>query len=94
MMLYGAIFGCLSPVLSVAAFLSYKFPFVYPKDEVVFKILCKIIYILFNFGIFIFGLVSFLFSPCFITEKILEICHMKMGFMFAQDSVPFFNCLY
>ncbi|KAJ3700380.1 hypothetical protein LUZ61_004085 [Rhynchospora tenuis] len=33
MMLYGAIFGCLSPILSVAAFLSYKFPFVYPKDE-------------------------------------------------------------
>ncbi|XP_078172951.1 RNA helicase family protein isoform X1 [Carex rostrata] len=33
MMLYGAIFGCLSPILSVAAFLSYKFPFVYPKEE-------------------------------------------------------------
>ncbi|XP_072970121.1 DExH-box ATP-dependent RNA helicase DExH7, chloroplastic isoform X2 [Typha angustifolia] len=33
MMLYGAIFGCLSPILSIAAFLSYKFPFVYPKDE-------------------------------------------------------------
>ncbi|KAK7363934.1 hypothetical protein VNO77_06099 [Canavalia gladiata] len=33
MMLYGAIFGCLSPILSVAAFLSYKSPFVYPKDE-------------------------------------------------------------
>ncbi|CAL9185317.1 unnamed protein product [Musa hybrid cultivar] len=33
MMLYGAIFGCLSPILSLAAFLSYKFPFVYPKDE-------------------------------------------------------------
>ncbi|KAJ0973246.1 hypothetical protein J5N97_021205 [Dioscorea zingiberensis] len=33
MMLYGAIFGCLSPVLSIAAFLSYKFPFTYPKDE-------------------------------------------------------------
>ncbi|OAY64742.1 ATP-dependent RNA helicase Dhx29 [Ananas comosus] len=33
MMLYGAIFGCLSPVLSIAAFLSYKPPFVYPKDE-------------------------------------------------------------
>ncbi|KAJ3675190.1 hypothetical protein LUZ60_004232 [Juncus effusus] len=33
MMLYGAIFGCLSPILSVAAFLSHKSPFVYPKDE-------------------------------------------------------------
>ncbi|KAL2339337.1 hypothetical protein Fmac_013783 [Flemingia macrophylla] len=33
MMLYGAMFGCLSPILSVAAFLSYKSPFVYPKDE-------------------------------------------------------------
>ncbi|KAJ8476961.1 hypothetical protein OPV22_020688 [Ensete ventricosum] len=33
MMLYGAIFGCLSPILSLAAFLSYKFPFVSPKDE-------------------------------------------------------------
>jgi len=34
MMLYGAIFGCLSPILSVAAFLSYKSPFISPKDEV------------------------------------------------------------
>jgi len=33
-MLYGAIFGCLSPILSISAFLSYKSPFVYPKDEV------------------------------------------------------------
>ncbi|KAF5733174.1 ATP-dependent RNA helicase putative isoform 1 [Tripterygium wilfordii] len=33
MMLYGGIFGCLSPVLSISAFLSYKSPFVYPKDE-------------------------------------------------------------
>ena len=33
-MIYGAIFGCLSPILSVSAFLSYKSPFVYPKDEV------------------------------------------------------------
>ncbi|XP_058752739.1 DExH-box ATP-dependent RNA helicase DExH7, chloroplastic isoform X2 [Vicia villosa] len=33
MMVYGAIFGCLSPILSVSAFLSYKSPFVYPKDE-------------------------------------------------------------
>ncbi|XP_031390935.1 DExH-box ATP-dependent RNA helicase DExH7, chloroplastic [Punica granatum] len=33
MMLYGAIFGCLSPVLSISAFLSYKSPFLYPKDE-------------------------------------------------------------
>jgi len=33
MLLYGAIFGCLSPILSIAAFLSYKLPFVYPKDE-------------------------------------------------------------
>ncbi|CAN1169579.1 DExH-box ATP-dependent RNA helicase DExH7, chloroplastic [Linum perenne] len=32
-MLYGAIFGCLSPILSISAFLSYKSPFVYPKDE-------------------------------------------------------------
>ncbi|VFQ59026.1 unnamed protein product [Cuscuta campestris] len=33
MMLYGTIFGCLSPILSISAFLSYKSPFVYPKDE-------------------------------------------------------------
>ncbi|KAK4804565.1 hypothetical protein SAY86_004382 [Trapa natans] len=33
MMLYGAIFGCLSPILSISAFLSYKSPFLYPKDE-------------------------------------------------------------
>ncbi|XP_051147051.1 DExH-box ATP-dependent RNA helicase DExH7, chloroplastic isoform X2 [Andrographis paniculata] len=33
MMLYGAIFGCLSPILTISAFLSYKSPFVYPKDE-------------------------------------------------------------
>ncbi|KFK40917.1 hypothetical protein AALP_AA2G060100 [Arabis alpina] len=33
MLLYGGIFGCLSPILSIAAFLSYKSPFVYPKDE-------------------------------------------------------------
>uniref|UniRef100_A0A6N2M934 RNA helicase n=1 Tax=Salix viminalis TaxID=40686 RepID=A0A6N2M934_SALVM len=33
MLLYGAIFGCLSPILSISAFLSYKSPFVYPKDE-------------------------------------------------------------
>ncbi|XP_058188630.1 DExH-box ATP-dependent RNA helicase DExH7, chloroplastic isoform X2 [Rhododendron vialii] len=33
MMIYGAIFGCLSPILSISAFLSYKSPFVYPKDE-------------------------------------------------------------
>ncbi|KAM7478823.1 hypothetical protein LguiA_027036 [Lonicera macranthoides] len=33
MMLYGGIFGCLSPILSISAFLSYKSPFVYPKDE-------------------------------------------------------------
>ncbi|KAL8528983.1 hypothetical protein ACS0TY_006448 [Phlomoides rotata] len=33
MILYGAIFGCLSPILTISAFLSYKSPFVYPKDE-------------------------------------------------------------
>lgn len=33
MMLYGAIFGCLSPILSIAAFLSHKSPFLNPKDE-------------------------------------------------------------
>ncbi|XP_076947486.1 DExH-box ATP-dependent RNA helicase DExH7, chloroplastic isoform X2 [Bidens hawaiensis] len=33
MMLYGGIFGCLSPILSISAFLSYKSPFIYPKDE-------------------------------------------------------------
>ncbi|KAA8545478.1 hypothetical protein F0562_020262 [Nyssa sinensis] len=36
MMLYGGIFGCLSPILSISAFLSYKSPFIYPKDEVTF----------------------------------------------------------
>ncbi|CAA7028264.1 unnamed protein product [Microthlaspi erraticum] len=33
MLLYGGIFGCLSPILSIAAFLSHKSPFVHPKDE-------------------------------------------------------------
>ncbi|CAI9103779.1 OLC1v1002330C1 [Oldenlandia corymbosa var. corymbosa] len=33
MLIYGGIFGCLSPILSISAFLSYKSPFVYPKDE-------------------------------------------------------------
>ncbi|XP_027773875.1 DExH-box ATP-dependent RNA helicase DExH7, chloroplastic isoform X2 [Solanum pennellii] len=33
MLLYGGVFGCLSPILSISAFLSYKSPFVYPKDE-------------------------------------------------------------
>lgn len=33
MMIYGGIFGCLSPILSISAFLSYKSPFIYPKDE-------------------------------------------------------------
>ncbi|XP_057542821.1 DExH-box ATP-dependent RNA helicase DExH7, chloroplastic [Amaranthus tricolor] len=33
MMLYGAIFGCLSPILSIAAILSYKSPFVHLRDE-------------------------------------------------------------
>jgi ATP-dependent RNA helicase DHX29 len=34
MMLYGAVLGCASPVLTVAACLSYKSPFVAPKDQV------------------------------------------------------------
>ncbi|KAL9256960.1 DExH-box ATP-dependent RNA helicase DExH7, chloroplastic-like protein [Drosera capensis] len=33
MLLYGAIFGCLSPVLSISAILSHKSPFVSPKNE-------------------------------------------------------------
>ncbi|OVA04113.1 Helicase [Macleaya cordata] len=33
MMIYGGIFGCLSPILSISSFLSYKSPFLYPKDE-------------------------------------------------------------
>nr|APO15850.1 helicase [Sesuvium portulacastrum] len=33
MMLYGAMFGCLSPILSISAFLSHKSPFVHSKDE-------------------------------------------------------------
>ncbi|CAE5962521.1 unnamed protein product [Arabidopsis arenosa] len=33
MLLYGGIFGCLSPILSIAAFLSCKSPFIYSKDE-------------------------------------------------------------
>lgn len=33
MLIYGGIFGCLSPILSISAFLSYKSPFIYPKDE-------------------------------------------------------------
>ncbi|KZV48665.1 hypothetical protein F511_10351 [Dorcoceras hygrometricum] len=33
MMLYGGIFSCLSPILTISAFLSYKSPFVHPRDE-------------------------------------------------------------
>ncbi|GAB2283641.1 hypothetical protein Dimus_018144 [Dionaea muscipula] len=33
MLIYGAIFGCLSPILSVSAILSHKSPFMYPKNE-------------------------------------------------------------
>ncbi|XP_075476318.1 DExH-box ATP-dependent RNA helicase DExH7, chloroplastic isoform X3 [Primulina tabacum] len=33
MMLYGGIFSCLSPILTISAFLSYKSPFVQPRDE-------------------------------------------------------------
>ncbi|XP_049932027.1 DExH-box ATP-dependent RNA helicase DExH7, chloroplastic isoform X3 [Nymphaea colorata] len=33
MMLYGSIFGCLSPILSISAFFSYKQPFLYHRDE-------------------------------------------------------------
>ncbi|XP_010414784.1 PREDICTED: DExH-box ATP-dependent RNA helicase DExH4, chloroplastic isoform X2 [Camelina sativa] len=33
MLLYGGIFGCLSPILSIAAFLSCKSPFIHPNDE-------------------------------------------------------------
>ncbi|KAL3515702.1 hypothetical protein ACH5RR_022604 [Cinchona calisaya] len=33
MLIYGGIFGCLSPILSISAFLSYKSPFIYPRDE-------------------------------------------------------------
>ncbi|XP_047333624.1 DExH-box ATP-dependent RNA helicase DExH7, chloroplastic [Impatiens glandulifera] len=33
MLIYGGIFGCLSPILSISAFLSHKSPFIYPKDE-------------------------------------------------------------
>ncbi|GMH06760.1 hypothetical protein Nepgr_008600 [Nepenthes gracilis] len=33
MLLYAAIFGCLSPILSISAILSYKSPFVQPKNE-------------------------------------------------------------
>ncbi|KAI4375529.1 hypothetical protein MLD38_013387 [Melastoma candidum] len=33
MLLYGAIFGCLAPILSISACLSHKSPFLYPKDE-------------------------------------------------------------
>lgn len=35
MMIYAGIFCCLSPILSIAAFLSYKSPFTYTKEEVV-----------------------------------------------------------
>ncbi|KAI3991426.1 hypothetical protein MKX01_006725 [Papaver californicum] len=33
MMIYGGMFGCLSPILSISSFLSFKSPFLYPKDE-------------------------------------------------------------
>lgn len=33
MMLHGAVFGCLAPILTIAACLSYKSPFISPKDE-------------------------------------------------------------
>lgn len=58
MMLYGAIFGCLSPILSVAAFLSYKSPFLSPKDEV----LCD------------YNDEQFLKPTCALTFQILFIC--------------------
>lgn len=41
MMLYGGIFSCLSPILTISAFLSYKSPFVHPRDEVIILRLCK-----------------------------------------------------
>ena len=36
-MLYGAVFGCLSPSLTIAACLSYKPPFYAPHDQVPFR---------------------------------------------------------
>jgi ATP-dependent RNA helicase DHX29 len=33
MMIYGAVFGCMSPVLTVAACLSHKSPFFAPEDQ-------------------------------------------------------------
>lgn len=33
MMIYGSVFGCLAPILTIAACLSHKSPFVTPKDE-------------------------------------------------------------
>ncbi|KAM7266153.1 hypothetical protein ACFE04_019537 [Oxalis oulophora] len=39
MLLYGGTFGCLSPILSISAFISDKSPFVYPKDEEHYKYL-------------------------------------------------------
>eukprot|EP00249_Psilotum_nudum_P011376 c23135_g1_i1 orf=250-4686(-) len=33
MMLYGAVFGCLSPLLTIAACMSYKSPFTAPRDQ-------------------------------------------------------------
>ena len=40
-MLYGEMFGCLSPIISVDAFLSYKSPFLYHKNEVFYRSLIK-----------------------------------------------------
>lgn len=49
MMLYGGIFGCLSSILSISAFLSYKSPFIYPKDEVRFYMVTEFFDVLLTF---------------------------------------------
>ena len=46
MMLYGGIFGCLSSILSISAFLSYKSPFIYPKDEVQLSMVSEFLHVL------------------------------------------------
>lgn len=46
MMLYGGIFGCLSSILSISAFLSYKSPFIYPKDEVQLSVVTEFLDVL------------------------------------------------
>lgn len=67
MMLYGGIFGCLSPILSISAFLSYKSPFIYPKDEVSFQnvpSICNFFHFFNIKGIYVMDFTQFSLYAC------------------------------